>query len=72
MVMLRGGIKRDARKSSGGWPREIVLVLVVVLVLGGREPVRSPSSPYRPPGSEDEHEHGEEDDISLSIGDLIL
>ena len=48
--------------------------------------MRSSSSPYRPPGSEDEdeheHEHDTEDDteheddtedeISLSIGDRIL
>ena len=33
----------------------------------GREPVRSPSSPYRPPGSEDKHEDEDEDDTEDDI-----
>ena len=42
----------------------LVLVLVLVPVLRGREAVRSSSSPYRPPGSEDEDDPG--DEISLN------
>ena len=53
-------IKIGAKERSGGWL--FVSCSSLVLVLRGREAARSSSSPYRPPGSEDENEHEDEDD----------